>query len=342
MRRLVGKLSIEELKDYVLPFKGAYDPRIILGQMVGGDAAVIQLDEEKRLILKADPITGAVEELGWLAVAVPSNDVAVVGGKPLWLLAVLIMPTSMNTEDVERIMRQMDEAAKQFGIAIVGGHTEFISSIDHPIVCCFAAAVSSGRTLSASGAKPGDRIVFTKGAAIEATAILASDLKDEVEKTFGREFLDKARSFIKEVCVVREALEAAKVEGVTAMHDPTEGGVLTALHELAEASKVGLLVYEDKIFMAEETEKLCRHFGINPLGALSSGALLITVRKESAKTLLNSMRRLGVRAEVIGEVKEESFGRKIVLKNGETVNLQLPEREELWKLFDKITMHSRV
>ena len=337
MRRPVGKLSIEELKNYVLPFKGAYDPRVILGQMVGGDAAVIRLDDERKLILKADPITGAVEELGWLAVAVPSNDVAVVGGKPLWLLAVLIMPTSMDVEDVERIMRRMDEAAKEFGVALVGGHTEFISSIDHPIVCSFIAATTSGRTLSASGAKPRDLIVLTKGAAIEATSILASDLKDEVEKAFGKRFLAKARRFIEKVCVVREALEAAKIEGVTAMHDPTEGGILTALHELAEASKVGLLIHENKIFMAEETEKLCQHFGINPLGALSSGALLITVRKDSVDILLDSMRRLGVRAEVIGEVKDKSFGRKIVLKSGEMVDLPLPEREELWKLFDKIT-----
>ena len=336
MRRPVGKLSIDELKKHVLPFRGVYDPRIILGQMVGGDAAIINLGEEK-LILKADPITGAVKELGWLAVAIPSNDVAAVGGKPQWILTVLIMPTTSDAEDVERIMRQIDEAAKKLDVAIVGGHTEFISSIDHPIICCLVAAVTSGRLVSASEARPEDRIVLTKGAAIEATSILASDLSKEVEAAFGKQFLVKARSFIKEVCVVPEALEAINIEGVSAMHDPTEGGILTALHELAEASGTGLLVYRDRIFMSEETEKLCRHFNIDPLGALSSGALLITVNQESTEALLKSIRRLGVKAEVIGEIKERSFGRKMILEDGKTVDLPLPERDELWKIFDKIT-----
>ncbi|MEM2876361.1 MAG: AIR synthase family protein [Candidatus Bathyarchaeia archaeon] len=338
MRRPVGKLSIDELKRYILPFRGAYDPNVILGQMVGGDAAIINLGE-KKLILKADPITGAVKELGWLAVAIPSNDVATVGGKPQWLLPVLIMPTSEDAESARDIMSQIDKAAKRLGIAIVGGHTEFISGIDHPLVCSLVAAVTSGRLLSASGAEPGNMIVLTKGVAIEATGIIASDLSEEVEAAFGREFLATVAKFIEEVCIVPEALEAASIDGVTAMHDPTEGGILTALHELAEASRTGLVVYRNRIFISEEARKICQHFGIDPLGSLSSGALLITVKEESVGTLLKSMWRLGVKAEVIGEVKDEEFGRKMILEDGRVVDIPLPERDELWKIFEKITRH---
>jgi len=307
---------------------------------VGGDAAVIRL-EDKYLVLKSDPITGAVENIGWLAVNIPSNDVAVVGAKPQWILPVLIMPTSESGVEVENIMRQIDEAAKDLNIAIVGGHTEFISGIDHPIVCSFVAAVTKERILSSADAKPGDLIVLTGGAAIEATAILASDLQDEVEGVFGSRFVERAKSFIKRVSVVKGALEAAKIDGVTAMHDPTEGGIYTALHEMAEASSTGLLVFKDRIFMADETRKLCDFYGLDPLGSISSGALLIAVKPTHETPLLSRLKDVGLKVDVIGEFREADFGRKIVDKDGKITDLPLPTTDELWILYEKITKKKR-
>jgi len=340
-RRPVGKISLEDLKKFVFPYTGVQDSSVLLGPRVGEDTALIDLGASV-LILKADPITGAVERAGWLSVHVNANDVATRGAEPRWFLPTLIMPTTTTVKTVEKIMKQIHEAAKELGVAVVGGHTEFIDGIDHPIIAgTMAAVIEKDKYITSGGAKPGDKIILTKGAAIECTIILATDMADEIKKELGSETVERGKAFIQKISVVKDALIAVKNGEVTAMHDATEGGVAAALHELGEASNIDFTVHEDKIYVAPETQKMCQLFGLDPLQVISSGALIITATAKTSQKIVDSLNKAGIKAEIIGGATEKNKGRRIVKKDGNIVDLPLPEQDQLWKLSDTITTKAR-
>lgn len=340
-RRPVGKISLEQLKKFVFPYTGVHDSSVLLGPRVGEDTALIDLGVNV-LILKADPITGAVERAGWLSVHVNANDVATRGAKPRWFLPTLIMPTTTTVKTVEKIMRQIHEAATELGVAVVGGHTEFINGIDHPIIAgTMAAVIEKDKYITSAGARPGDKIILTKGAAIECTMILATDMSEEIRKELGSEIVERGKAFIQKISIVKDALVAIKNGKVTAMHDATEGGIATALHEVAEASEIDFTVYEDKIYVAPETQKMCHLFDLDPLQVISSGALIITATPQTSQKIVDGLNKAGIRAEIIGEATDKNEGRSIVRKDGKVVDLPLPEQDQLWKLSDSITAKAR-
>ena len=190
--------------------------------------------------------------------------------------------------------------------------------------------------MTSSGARIGDKIILTKGIGIEGTAILASDRKTELLTVFDKNFLKKAESFFKRISVVKEALIAFNLGGVSAMHDPTEGGVAGGLHELADAANVGFNIYEEKILVHEETQKICEHFSIDPLQLISSGSLLIIVKEESANETTDNLVRNGVQASTIGNIIHSKLGRNLIKKSGEKSSLVRPVNDHLWKALGKM------
>ncbi len=225
----------------------------------------------------------------------------------------------------------MDKAAQQLNVAIIGGHCEITPGIEHPIVTgCSIGIAENGKYVTSNGAKAGNMIILTKGTGIEGTAILASDRRKELLKAFDESFVKKAERFFTKISVVKDALTAFQTGGVLAMHDPTEGGVAGGLHELADASNVGLQVYEEKILVSEETRKICAHFEIGPLQLISSGSLLIAAEKGKTEEIVNSLSQNGVPASVIGEVTKPELGRKIVARTGEKIELVRPVSDNLW------------
>ncbi|PVX24243.1 MAG: hydrogenase, partial [Candidatus Bathyarchaeum sp.] len=215
-------------------------------------------------------------------------------------------------------------------------HCEVTPGIDHPIVTgCAIGVAEDGKYVSSSGAKIGNRIILTKGTGIEGTAILASDRRAELLEVFDESFVDNAENFFEKISVVKDAITAFKTGGVSAMHDPTEGGVAGGLHELADAAKVGFRVYEEKILVPEETRKICAHFGVDPLQLISSGSLLVVAKEEWADEIIGSLSRNGVQASIIGEVTEHDLGRKLVTGSGKKTELVRPVSDHLWNALEK-------
>ncbi|MHA1754669.1 MAG: AIR synthase family protein [Candidatus Odinarchaeia archaeon] len=334
--RPIGKITLEELKKLILPYLGYKDPEVLIGPGVGEDAAIINLGEHN-LILKIDPVSCALNRIGWLTVNVNANDIAAKGADPKWLLVSLILPTTYSGKEVEEIMRQIHQAALDIKVSVVGGHTEFNGGLSHPIVV--GAMVGVGRKdklYSVKNAKLGDKLVLTKTAGIEATYILATDLEDDLKSKLGKEIVEKSKQFIKLISVVKEAKIAREIKGVTAMHDCTEGGLITAAFEIADASNLGLFIDESLIPVAYETKKLTENYGLNPLEIVSSGSLIITVNPKQSKTLIEKLTENGIRASVIGELKSKEYGGKIKRTNGKIEEIKIPESDALWGLFDKI------
>ncbi|HDN75697.1 MAG TPA: hydrogenase assembly protein HupF, partial [Acidilobales archaeon] len=310
------KLRPEVLTKYVLSRIGVKDPAVLIGPTVGEDSAVIDLGNGNVLVIHSDPITGAVEYLGWLAIHVPSNDVAVTGAKPRWFLPVIYLPEGVPDEVIDKITSQMDLAAKELRAMIVGGHTEYTPGIERPMVAVTALGIAHKESIvRTGGAVSGDLILMTKTAGIEGTSILATDFKDELKaKGVGEDILSRAKEFIKYISVVHEALTLTENVHPNSMHDPTEGGVIAGLLEMAYASKKTFIVYEDRIRIAKETAILTKALGIDPLKLISSGTLLATIPPSKANEALRILREAGVDASIIGVVKDLEKGKLLVLK----------------------------
>jgi hydrogenase expression/formation protein HypE len=288
----------------LLRLRGAADRRVLVGPRCGEDAAVVALGR-LRLVLKSDPVTFTATEIGWHVVQVNANDLAVTGARPCWFQPTILLPPGTLPARVTAIGREIDAACRALGIAVTGGHTEVTDAVTRPIVAGDMQGLLIGpRIIGSSGARAGDVVLMTKAAGLEGTAILATERGPELERRLPPSVVRAARRFRRRpgISVVGEALAAARL-GVAAMHDPTEGGVRAALHEMAYASATRFVLDLDRVPVLPETRRLCAYFGIDPLGLIGSGALLATIRPARASRLLRAWRRRGIPAAVIGRVE---------------------------------------
>jgi hydrogenase maturation factor len=332
-----GKLPAALLRELLAELP-APDQRLLIGPGIGEDAAVISFGSTD-LIAKSDPVTFATDLIGWYAVHVNANDIAATGGTPRWFLPTVFLPEGESEHTARQIFRQLKEAASGIGVTLAGGHTEITSAVTRPVVAgSMLGEVSHGRAVSTSGAMPGDDLILTKGIAIEGTAILARELAAELgERGVSREALDKAAKllFSPGISVLSDAQTAIGAGGVTAMHDPTEGGLATALAELAEASNVGLTVYEDTVTVLPESRLICDALGVDPWGLISSGALLIACGPGSSAGIVGALRASGVSATVIGTAEAPVHGLRLVSgRTGKLAPLPVFERDEIARVFE--------
>ena len=296
----IGKLPPDLLQRLVLARRGAARREVLVGPAVGEDAAVIDVGG-RYLAVHTDPISGSVKLLGYLAVYIPTNDIAVRGVEPMWLSTALFLPPGADESVLDVITRQIDEAAGRLGVMVVGGHTEVTTAVTRPMAVATAMGVGD-RYVSTGGARPGDVVIMTKSAGQEAASILATDFREEaLKRGVEPEAVARAERLALEVSVAREALALADI--ATSMHDPTEGGLANGLAEIAYASGVSIDVDRGKVVVYREVEALCRAFGIDPLETLSSGVLLATVPRGRLDEAVERLEALGVPHAVIGEVK---------------------------------------
>ncbi len=329
-----GKLEPEFLERLIKKYVHK-DPRIVIGPGIGRDATVIDLGETY-LVAKTDPITFATDELGWYAVHVNANDVAVMGADPRWFLATLLLPEGSSTHSlVEEIFRQVWEACGDLGISLCGGHTEVTYGLNRPMVIGqMLAEMKREDLINPKHTRLGDSIILTKAIAIEGTSLIARE-KGEQFQDVEPLIIDRSRAFIHEpgISVVKDARIATRVASVHAMHDPTEGGIATGLHELAFASNMGLIVEEEKIPVLPETALFCSKLKLDPLGLIASGALLIVAAPDDVDRIIDSLGREGIEASVIGHIRPKEKGIKINrLKEG-LVDLPAFTQDEITKLF---------
>jgi len=328
-----GKLPPDVLKR-LLKHTGAPDRRVVAGPAIGEDAAVVKLGKSM-LVLKTDPVTYASDMIGWYAVHVNANDIATRGAKPAWFQAAILLPKGSQESLAEDIARQISSAAKSLGIAVTGGHTEVTPGIDHPIVVGDMHGVLDGRRpVLTAGARLGDAIVLTKAAGIEGTATIARERRVELLRVFRRGFVDRAANFLKDpgISIVQEAQVALK-HNVSAMHDPTEGGVRMGVYEIAAASGKSVEFLEDHVPVRTETKSICMKYDLDPLGLLGSGALLATFRLQDAEKYVMALRRIGISASVIGRIIPGK-NKSVSVHDDRATPLSFSERDEVLKVLE--------
>lgn len=315
-----GKLPLDYMQRLLSRYSSG-DERLVAGPRVGEDVAVIDMGD-RYMVVKTDPITFASDQIGWYAVHVNANDVATSGARPLWMLATILLPEEGTTPQlVESIFQQLRDACDSLGIVLVGGHTEVTWGLDRPLVTgVMIGEVAKGRLITTAGACEGDRVYLVKGMPIEATAIIAHEKADDLlARGYAPELIERARAYLHDpgISVVSVARMAAECAGVHAMHDPTEGGVATALYELAFASGNGIVAYGDQMPILPEGRLLCEAFGLDPLGAIASGALLVAVSLEGAEGLEAVYRAADVPCAHIADLVATERGMVLVDGDGE-------------------------
>jgi len=329
----VGKINPDILGRLIAKYTGR-DPRIVIGPEVGEDATIIDMGEIY-LVAKTDPITHVTSEIGHYAVNVNANDIAAMGGKPLWFLATILMPLESDEKGVENIFSQISKACETLGVSYCGGHTEVTSCVNIPVVVGqMLGEVTKSELKPSSAAKPGDDLIMTKAAAIEGTAIIALEKEKELSAHFPKELILRAQNYLHQpgISIVKEAAVAASFSDVHALHDPTEGGIATGIHELAMASRLGVEVFRERIPVSEETERLCEHFGVDPLGVFASGSLLIGASPSVSGALLGALQGEGINAVHIGTLVDKDKGMKLI-KDSRSTSLPVYHQDELSKIF---------
>ncbi|MEE2656554.1 MAG: AIR synthase-related protein [Chloroflexota bacterium] len=326
----VGKLPVD-LLNKLLNATAISDPRVLLGPRVGADAAVIDMGDTV-LVAKSDPVTFASDRIGWYAVQVNANDIVCLGATPKWFLATVLLPEDADRALAEDIFDQVTEACAALDIALIGGHTEITYDLTRAIVS--GHMLGEARKVDVvwpGGALPGDSLLVTRGIAIEGTALLAREASGMLRAGgMSDSEINAAANLLESpgISVAHAARIASAAATIHAMHDPTEGGLATGLSEMASAATVGLAVDASAIYVLPETRVVCNVLGLDPLGLMASGALLMAVASDDAEVVQFALNREGIPTQVVGRVTEAAEGFQLQGSDG-FVELPVFPRDEL-------------
>ncbi len=328
----VGKLPPDVL-GALLENTGSH-PRLVVGPQVGEDAAVIDMGD-RCLVAKSDPVTFVENHIGRYAVHVNANDIACMGATPLWFLMTLLLPEGRaDAAMTSRIWKEVGDACADLGVTLCGGHTEITSGLEFPILSGhMLGEVSKENLIRGADAQAGDFILLTRPVPVEGTAILADAKYDFLKSMMDVEMLENAKRYLESpgISVVAQALAAAGTGHVHAMHDPTEGGLATGIHEMAGAAGLGATVEESSIPISVEGGIICKALNINPLGVITSGALLLAVPAEGEEIVRETLIKTGAMGVRIGRLCAPESG--ITIRRGdETSPLKRFDSDEISKV----------
>ena len=334
----LGKVPPEFFSRVIYPKLGADDPTLMVKPQHGVDFGVIDLGD-RVMVLSTDPFYIArelgIEKAAWFAVHIIASDVAVSGIAPRYLSIDLNLPPEMTQDELERMWDTVHDECTKLGIAIVTGHTARYAGCTYPMVGgATMLGIDAKEKLISPQAQVGDLVVVSKGPAVETTGLMSAYFPEYLEDAYGAEFVKKAQDVYYQMSTVKDALVAASVGGVTAMHDATECGVFGGLFEIAAHSKVGMTIRVDDIVLQDEVTKTCACFDIDPYVAISEGTLLATVRPEKAQAVVKALEADGIPASVCGEVRPGSDGMHLI-EHGQRRPLEHPRVDPFWIRFEE-------
>jgi hydrogenase expression/formation protein HypE len=324
----VGKVPVDTLKNIIIGRIITRRKEVLVGSAVGEDCAVLDF-EDQLCVISTDPITGAVAEIGSLAIDIACNDIASNGAEPVAVMMTVLAPEGTTEDDLGQIMGDASRAAARVNVEIMGGHTEITDVVNRVLISTVALGKHSRETMvTTAGAQVGDAVLMTKTAGLEGTAILAHDKETELKTKLSAEMLERAKALKNQISVVPEGMIAGRM-GANSMHDATEGGILGALWELAEASGKGLRVNLEKIPVLPETWAVCDYFGLNPYRLISSGVMVITLPREKVAALGRALTDAGIDWTEVGTITEKDL---YIVKGNKTELLDPPDVDELYRV----------
>lgn len=323
----IGKLPNEVLEKIVFDNIKHRREEVLVGSGIGEDNAIIDFGEEV-CVMSTNPITGATKGIGRLAIYISCNDVASSGAEPIGALLTILAPANTTEEDIELIMKEAGEASKELNIEIMGGHTEITDAVNRVVISTTVVGKQKKKDILAiDKISVGDKVLITKYAAIEGTAIIAKELEDYLEDKISKPELVEAQNMGELVSVVKEGTILGEI-GVNYMHDITEGGILGAIWEGAIATNKGIKIYEELIPIKEISLKISSLLNIYSYRLISSGSMLVIAKEDKIPEIQSKLASENINITIIGEVIEEGI---FIEKNGVVEKILSPSSDELYK-----------
>jgi len=347
---VIGKVSSEIFDEVILPHLGSRHPEILVGPQHGVDVGVVDLGGGQVMVTTTDPIFVVPpygwERSGWFAVHILASDAATSGIRPRYITMDLNLPLSIDREGFEALWTVMHRECEKIGMAVLSGHTGRYEGCEYPMIGG-ATVIGIGpkdRYVTPNMARPGDVVIITKGAAIEAAGLFAVTFPQRVAQRYGEKIAREAEEIFWQMSVVDDALTAVEAgvreNGVTAMHDATECGVWGGLFEVAQASGVGMAIDKEKIIVQDAVRKVCDLFAIDPYSSISEGTLIIACRPHKAKEVILRLGDKGIKAGMAGEIVDREKGMRIFEK-GTSTELVHPKVDPFWAAFGKAASQSQ-
>lgn len=337
----IGKISPEIFNELIFPRLGAKSRSVIVGPQHGVDVGIVEIGD-KAVALTTDPVF-IVPEYGWeraawFAIHILASDAVTSGLKPKYLSIDLNLPMEMTKEQLEIVWDTMHKECKKLGIAVVCGHTARYENCHYPMVggATVICVGEKDEYVTPKMARSGDKIIITKGPAIEATGIFAAMFPKVTEREFGAEFSKRAQEVFYKMSVVEDALTAVSVgvrdSGITSMHDATECGIWGGLYEIAQAANLGVRVEKERIVVEKCVPEICKYFGIDPYASISEGTLIMSCREHKAEEVVKALSRKGIASSIVGELVSPRHG-MILVERGKEKKLKHPVVDPFWQAF---------
>jgi len=337
----IGKISQGIFNELIFPRLGARSEKVLVGPQHGVDVGIVDIGG-KAVSFTCDPVF-IVPEYGWeraawFAVHIIASDSVTSGLKPRFLSIDLNLPMDMTKEQLEIVWATMHRECEQLGVSVITGHTARYENCHYPMVGG-ATIVGIGELdeyVTPALARAGDKIIITKGPAIEATGIFATMFPHLIEEKFGADFSKRAEQVFYKMSVVADALTAISVgvrgRGVTAMHDATECGVWGGLYELAQAAGLGARIEKERIMIEDCVTEICGYFDIDPYAAISEGTLIIACKEHKAREVVSALTQQGIKSSIVGELTSPDKG-MVLMEEGREKKLEHPIVDPFWRAF---------
>jgi hydrogenase expression/formation protein HypE len=341
----LGKIPPGQFERVIAPHLGATRAEVQVGPRAGQDSAIVRLGGGRVLAVTTDPLS-VVPALGFAASArlschLIASDLWTTGIAPAWASVTFNLPPQMSDAEFETYWLAMSDEWSRLGVAVVTGHTGRYAGCDYSIIGAgtLMGVGDESSYLTPAMARPGDRVIVTKGCAIEATAIAAWLFPKRLGARLGPDGVERARALLGRVSVVADCRAVLRVgvrdRGVTALHDATEGGVLGGLLELARACGGDLVVERARIPLTAEARAACEVFGTDPYWTLSEGTLIATVRPAYAVAVLEALAAASIPAAEVGEVVPGAGALRLAEPGGGTSVLAEPEPDPYWPAYQR-------
>ena len=340
---VIGKITDAFFSKVIKPRLGARRPEVAVGPQQGVDVGIVEIGDYA-MAFTSDPVfivpEYGFERSAWFAIHILASDAVTSGLAPAYLTIDLNLPPDLSDSNLQTMWEIIHQECKKMGAAIVTGHTGRYENCNYPMIggATFVALGPRQAYCSPKFCKRGDKIIITKGPAIEATGIFAAMFPQKIQKKFGAKFRKEAEKVFYQMSIVDDARIAAsggtRDHGVAAMHDATEYGIWGGLHELGQAARLGLVVHQDEIVVHPVVKDICKMFKIDPYSSISEGTLIAIVRPHAANDVLHRLGDHGIAASICGEMTDESDGIQVVQK-GKKRPLEHPGVDPFWGAFYK-------
>jgi len=339
----IGKISGEAFRKLIFPHLGAVRPEVLVGPQHGVDVGIAQIGN-RAVAMTTDPVfivpEYGLERAAWFATHILASDVVTSGLPPAFLAIDLNLPLTITEQELDTIWTTIDRECKEMGMAIICGHTARYDNCHYPMVggATVMAIGSVDEYVTPKFCREGDKIIITKGPAIEAAGIFATMFPRYLTETLGQEFSQKAQNLFYKMSVVDDALIAVKVgvrdAGISAMHDATECGVYGGIFEIAQAGGLGARVDISQIPFEDCVREICDLFKIDPYKSISEGTLIITCREHKAEAVVRMLNKAGIKAAIVGDLVSAKDGISAI-ENGKERKLEHPQVDPFWRAFQE-------